>query len=132
MSMLVGALAFAVLGAQPGPPVNWPVLAKDYLQRHLKDPTSAQTEVIRGPRYGGIGNWANGEWIGWAVCINVNAKNSYGGYAGAKPFLFIFDERGLLKVLDPEEQRERYRANIDYECAIPADSEAAANPKTGI
>jgi hypothetical protein len=31
---------------------------------------------------------------GWCVCLELNAKNSYGGYTGIKRTLIIFPEAG--------------------------------------
>ena len=52
--------------------------------RRLKDPESRQVTSL--------------EFKGGLVCGYVNAKNSYGGYVGAKPFGFLFDQKGPLYV----------------------------------
>jgi len=49
---------------------------KDAVKRTLKDPSSAEFTNLR------IGAFEGGK----LVCGNVNAKNSYGGYVGVKPF----------------------------------------------
>lgn len=30
----------------------------------------------------------------WAVCFIINAKNSFGGYVGEQPYLFLLDDNG--------------------------------------
>lgn len=34
-------------------------------------------------------------WRGWAININVNAKNAYGGYAGASDYYVMFMSDGI-------------------------------------
>lgn len=46
----------------------------------LKDPDSAKVAGVRVMRFSGVGKTFT------ATCGTVNAKNSYGGYTGAKPF----------------------------------------------
>jgi hypothetical protein len=63
-----------------------PVLAKmrAAVASKLKDPESARfTETKRAMRKN-----ARGELVD-TVCGMVNAKNSYGGYTGAKPFVYL-------------------------------------------
>lgn len=66
--------------------------AAAYLGKVLKDPASAQ--VSFGRVYQGYYTSApiSGSKIsaGYMLDALVNAKNSYGGYAGAKPYRFLF------------------------------------------
>ena len=51
--------------------------AKVAIKKQLRDPESARFEILGFPKES-----ANG------VCGTVNAKNGFGGYAGAHPFLY--------------------------------------------
>ncbi len=69
-------------------------LPKDYkikIDKHLvdilKDPDSRKVEFLRTPK-------------GSLVCGTINAKNSYGGYTGKKPFTAYFSQSGELIFLD--------------------------------
>jgi hypothetical protein len=69
-------------------PANIEDQAKTFLIGKLKDPESARFKTSSAP-YRAYTNslWmlgAGGEitWIGWAIDLEYNAKNSYGGYVG--------------------------------------------------
>ncbi len=88
-----------------------------YLDIVLKDPGSKQIEFMREPRatYSKASPMFGGRLsVGYAVCAYVNARNSYGGYTGAKLawFLikndqviqsFISSTRGALETIQAEE-----------------------------
>lgn len=67
--------------------------AKDAIQRFLKDPGSAQfrdsTPFFKTLYNFGLASAGNPEPL-WAMCIEVNAKNSYGGYTGYQNWLVKF------------------------------------------
>lgn len=69
-------------------PEEFQELARQAIGAQLLDPYSAMYENWRGP----VKNWVV-EWgrytFGWAVCVDVNAKNRMGGYTGRKPY-FVF------------------------------------------
>lgn len=73
--------------AEYGPePVNYQEIIRDFMGRQLKDPESARYEFSSAPVkawYGGMGKY------GWGVCAHINAKNSYGGYTGARKSYFL-------------------------------------------
>ncbi|CZV43673.1 hypothetical protein RVN05_12725 [Salmonella enterica subsp. enterica serovar Thompson] len=56
-------------------------LAKNEIASNMKDPDSAKFRYMRFIEAG-----KNNDTIGGFVCGNVNAKNSYGAYAGFSPF----------------------------------------------
>jgi len=84
--------------------------AKQFLRRHLKDPDSAIYEwnpVYRGwmrdaPIHGG------GLRFGYILYGNVNAKNSFGGYTGLKPYNFVFYDGNIISVYAQKELRGSY------------------------
>lgn len=53
----------------------------------LKDPYSARYSWLNTPTKGYF-MWT----IGYVVCATINAKNSYGGYAGQELFAFFIDK----------------------------------------
>jgi len=61
----------------------------------LKDPTSKVIEYTTRP-------------IGSLVCGKVNAKNSYGGYTGKKPFFAYFGQDGRLMGLEVDLLQSRF------------------------
>lgn len=76
-----------------------------YFKRVLKDPESAKKECAP-PRRA----WArqfrdNPAKFGWLVVCDVNSKNSYGGYTGYKPYMFLFTTSGN-QALDPSRFRD--------------------------
>lgn len=68
---------------------------RDTLGSILKDPESLKLDcqpVKKG--------WArqyrdHSAEFGWVVPCTANAKNSFGGYSGAKPYVFLFTNTGL-------------------------------------
>lgn len=69
------------------------VEAKDAIRRVLKDPDSAQFrdagQFFKTLYDFGLSAYGNYEPL-WAMCIEVNAKNSYGGYTGYQNWLVKF------------------------------------------
>ena len=80
-------------------------LAKEFLSRHLKDPYSAQYQwgsIYQGwmreaPINGG------GLVFGYILDVSVNAKNSFGGYVGFKPYKFVFYGGSIKTVYGQQE-----------------------------
>ena len=78
-------------------PQNYENDIKNYMSRLLKDPHSAQYSFDT-PRKGmSQDGWAvgNKKHFGYIVKTNINAKNSFGGYTGAKSYYFLFT-KGLV------------------------------------
>lgn len=86
-----------IAGFDYGPyPSAYQTVIQDYLRQRLKDPDSAQYQWERGPsqgwdRYGRLN-------VGWRVCLQVNAKNSFGGYTGFRPYYFIINRDRIVRV----------------------------------
>ena len=73
-------------------PVNYKPIIKDYVSETLIDPESARFTNFSTPSK----NWLSKgsgfsyeKYFGWLVCVDVNAKNRYGGYAGKQRNYFI-------------------------------------------
>lgn len=71
-----------------------------YLAGHLKDPYSAQVTHYAGPAkfVGSTGFSFNVKGYGWASCYAVNAKNSFGGYTGARAYLAVIRNGRIVEV----------------------------------
>ena len=81
----------------PPPPANADAMVKVHFESILKDPDSARYKVS--PPYKAFANYSLVEggglrWKGYAVDVQVNAKNSYGGYTGFKPYIVLINENG--------------------------------------
>lgn len=93
---MMGSAGVNWAAANPGPAPNYEdakAQAKDAILQVLKDPDSAQfrgaTPLFKTLYNFGMGSIGNTEPL-WALCYEVNAKNSYGGYAGFEHWLVKF------------------------------------------
>lgn len=80
-------------------PDNYKDIVQRYIDAKLKDPASAVVEYRADP--GKI--WQKGSIIsskeyGWGVCLWINAKNSYGGYVGRRPYAFLIRNGTIVHV----------------------------------
>lgn len=100
--------AFIITGCAPKPPssvaistANYGVLPSDYQDQvkqyfnsALKDPESARytfEPTFKGyAQDGSMASTSGGVTYGYVAPVQVNAKNSYGGYTGNKLYVFIF------------------------------------------
>jgi len=103
--LLLGGCAGAFKRPDPSadfgpPPQNYEQAIKDYFEVILKDPESARHRfgtpqkayANEGLAYGG-----DVSWYGWLVDVDVNAKNSFGGYTGGKPYMVFFKGDRVIK-----------------------------------
>lgn len=106
---------------QPSPPTeaekqNYITSAESWITSKLKDPDSAKfgwpnrfvwgtykSEMIGSPfsRYGQ-------KYTGWISCGTVNAKNAYGGYAGASTVIVVGDGM-IVNVVDMDDASDRFQ-----------------------
>lgn len=79
--------------ADYGPyPTEYKQIVEAYMSGILKDPGSAQYQFLNAPVQGWHASMDGGKF-GYVVCVNVNARNSFGGYTGAQPsYLIIHDD----------------------------------------
>ena len=84
--------------------------AQSFIEGVLKDPSSAQY------KWGTVGQgWARSAPIeggkltfGYKLDAQINAKNSFGGYNGYKPYMFMFKNGSLEGVWGEQEIYGRY------------------------
>ena len=69
-------------------------IIKNYMQSFLKDPESARYQFLNSPKSGW--NSLGGKKYGYIVCVNVNAKNSYGGYVGNRMSYFMINNGRVI------------------------------------
>lgn len=84
------------------PPENYEGIIKEHFEAQLKDPDSARY-IFSNPvkAYGNEGILYGGgiRWAGYLVKVEVNAKNSFGGYVGYEPYLVLFSGNAIYKVV---------------------------------
>lgn len=84
----------------PKLPKNWKQLVQNAIARYLKDPDSAKYSFYDNPKFYSFSNSGffakSAEFVvptspllGHAGLVFVNAKNSYGGYTGNTPWLYM-------------------------------------------
>lgn len=81
-------------------PADHSTIFAGYLASYLKDPYSAQVTHYAGPAkfVGATGFSFNVKGYGWASCYAVNAKNSFGGYTGARAYLAVIRNGRIVEV----------------------------------
>lgn len=87
------------------PPADIETPVRAHFEQTLKDPESARFRFgspLKAHANWGILDGAKIRWVGYMVPIEVNAKNSYGGYTGYKQYMALFwgDYRGLYRVVE--------------------------------
>jgi hypothetical protein len=88
-------LSHADYGAYP---TEFKQVIERYMTHVLKDPESARYEYLNMPMRG----WrrtSGGSKFGYVVCVNVNARNSYGGYTGSQPSYFMIHDDRVIYAL---------------------------------
>lgn len=117
----------ATVGDVGPPPINHGELFARYLAGTLKDPYSAQVSHIAGPapwvKGGSWGSTASA--YGWGACYAVNAKNSFGGYTGARLYVAVVRSGALVSVIGPSGS-----SNIFEDAAISNFCNSAGRPRT--
>lgn len=86
--------------AGPAPESVDKVIA-DAIRYRLKDPDSAKYQVIGKPwRQVTNKTMISNGGAGWAICFEVNAKNSYGAYTGYKRTYMLWNSGRVIEYLD--------------------------------
>lgn len=121
IALLFALAGFVALGVVLGgkvPPLF--ATARKAVEQTLIDPQSAQFEDLKI-----VGTVEEGR----LVCGTINARNQVGGYAGRRPFVFVFDDYSdLALVIENPLQARVFRVYIEQchpQIRIPADAEEA-------
>ena len=89
-----------IAAADYGPfPENYQEIVQSHMANVLIDPASAEYVNWRGPSKGWAGDRMSGYSFGYRVCVEVNAKNRMGGYAGRKLWHFVIRDGKVAQSL---------------------------------
>ncbi len=87
-------------------PKNHKKLIEDAIRNLLKDPDSAKFTGLTAPRKEVMVE--NHAFVyGYASCVNVNAKNSYGGYTGNSLYWVFYRNNIVLRIKNTEQPPSR-------------------------
>ena len=79
-------------------PSNIESKVRGYFEYILKDPSSANYRVgspFKAYQNEGLITGGGIQWTGYAVYVDINAKNSFGGYTGYKKYLVYFTGQNI-------------------------------------
>lgn len=76
-------------------PANYQQTIKDDLSKRLKDPYTAHIEIGE-PEKSSCDVGIYGPHWGWRVPVDVNAKNSFGGYTGVRRYWYWLNGAGFV------------------------------------
>ena len=100
-------------------PVNYEPIIKAFISETLIDPESARFTKFSVPSK----NWLSKfegfsyqKYFGWLVCVDVNAKNRYGGYVGRKRNYFIMRGDEIVFHQAKDTRSIAYGAWMTIEC----------------
>lgn len=106
-------LAYAAVGCTPSReklaaanygalPVSYEDRIRQYFGRSLRDPYSADYR-FGVPYKAATDEGSFGHWVyGYAVDVEVNAKNAYGAYTGFQDYKFFFRSDGRMRMCFPD------------------------------
>lgn len=108
-------------------PENYQEIVKAYVSQQLKDPESARftdfKPLAKDLKLVDIKNRV--AILGYSTCVNVNAKNSYGGYVGEKRYWLLIRDGKIIDSLSPEVPgyapalKTAMAQMIDFSCQNP-------------
>ncbi len=78
-------------------PSDYQEIVKTFMSGKLLDPYSAVYTNWKGPHKGWISDPHRGNFYGYRVCVDVNAKNRIGGYnVGSRPYYFMINNERVV------------------------------------
>lgn len=84
-------------------PKNYQDIVKAYFAQRLKDPESARYTNFRAPAKDVQSDVSTMQiTYGYSTCVDINAKNSYGGYVGARQYWLFIRNGQIIDVHDPD------------------------------
>ncbi len=89
----------------PPPPTNYCEIQQQFILSGLKDPQSAQFQCGNKPVTEIIpdGFASPNPTLLWITSAQVNARNSFGGYTGFKPYILAWKDGKVFAVAFPNE-----------------------------
>lgn len=100
------AKAYANLGPWPS---GYQSVIEEYLAGVLKDPYSARYEDTRLLGEGWY-KTVSRLYVGYVVCSQINAKNSFGAYTGRKLHYFLVDDGRVIYHIGGNKKDQQSRA----------------------
>ena len=92
-------LETADVGSKPN---NYKKIVEDAIRNELKDPESARFSDMTHPKKEVMVEQGNFVY-GYSLCVNVNAKNSYGGYVGKQLYWVFMRNNNVLRITNTTE-----------------------------
>ncbi|ELY4307188.1 hypothetical protein SMZ82_002439 [Cronobacter malonaticus] len=92
-------LETADVGSKPN---NYKKIVEDAIRNELKDPESARFSDMTPPKKEVMVEQGNFVY-GYSLCVNVNAKNSYGGYVGKQLYWVFMRNNNVLRITNTTE-----------------------------
>jgi hypothetical protein len=96
------------------PPKNYKATVMMFMGGILKDPESARYGFYIEPAKGYMGASRK---FGWATCATINAKNSFGGYVGAKLYFLLIRNDVVVDYDNTDGKSYLYDREINERCA---------------
>lgn len=109
--LILMALTIFIFGCAAAPPTSEQIATADYgsyptnyenaiksaFEKILKDPYSAHYSNWRGPsKAWRIPAMSRFTYFGYRICVDVNAKNSFGGYVGNRMYYFLLKNGQII------------------------------------
>jgi hypothetical protein len=96
------------------PPRNYKASIMSYMGAILKDPESARYGFYGAPVKGYMGASRK---FGWIACATINARNSFGGYVGARKYIFLIRDDAVVEYDNIDGKSYSYDKDINDRCA---------------
>ena len=94
-------------------PNDYEQIIKNYEQSELKDPDSARYKFLNSPKIGWTqAGLVNEKYYGYVVCVYINARNSFGGYAGNHLYSFVLKNNSVINWQSSSDDDESYMQRI--------------------
>ena len=104
-------------------PVNYKSIIKDFISAVLIDPESARFTDFSIPSKSWMAKFegfmffgTSKRYFGWLVCVDVNAKNRYGGYVGKKTNYFLMRGDEIVFYQEKSTRKIPFHGGETIEC----------------
>ena|SRR5271165_3697085 len=83
--------------------IDWQEAIKVWAFKNLNDPLSARYIFKGPPQKGYIHTFLNTATFNYVTAVEINSKGNSGDYRGFLPYLFVFKNNHIIKVVKPGE-----------------------------